>query len=125
MANIKVIINGPLMDGHNVTFKAPCDCSSVEYLNVCHIKDGTQQGTLFTMKDAHGNDLTGLGNLFVEGAYVKAVLDTTNNFAYLQNAATNGYIEEKIAGFRTIRVGTSAPNNSVGVNGDIYIQVVS
>lgn len=125
MANIRITLNGTLTDGHNVTFKAPCDCSEVEFLNVCHVKDGTQASTLFTMKDAHGNNLTGLGNLFVQGAYVKVVLDTQNKFAYLQNAATNGYLESKLSGVPTIRVGTDAPDDSIGEDGDIYIQVVS
>lgn len=121
MANIKIVVEGPLVDGHKLTFKAPCDCSAVEKLNVLYIKDNAQKSKLFTMVDSHGNDLTGLGNLFAEGAYVRVVLDTVNALAYLQNAATNGYLESRIP---TIRVGTSAPSNSLGVNGDIYIRIV-
>ncbi len=93
MANIKIVVNGSLMDGHKITFKAPCDCISVEKLKVCYVEDSTQKSRLFTMKDAHGNDLTGLGNLFSEGAYVDVVLDTENGVAYLQNAGTNTYLE--------------------------------
>ena len=93
MANVKIIIDGPLMDGHRVTFKAPCDCTVVEYLDVRYIKDGTQVSKLFTMKDTHGNDLTGIGNLFMESAYVTAVLNTNLGYAYIQNADTNGYLE--------------------------------
>jgi hypothetical protein len=96
MAKIKITIDGPLMDGHHVTFKAPCDCTSVESLNVYYVKNGSQASRLFTMKDAHGNDLTGLGNLFVAGAYVHVILDTNKNAAYLQNADTNGYLEDRI-----------------------------
>lgn len=84
------------MDGHKLTFKAPCDCISVEKLKVCYVENATQKNRLFTMKDAHGNDLTGLGNLFSQGAYVDVVLDTVNGFAYLQNAGTNKYLEQKI-----------------------------
>ena len=97
MAKIKVTVDGTLMDGHRVTFKAPCDCTNVESLKVCYIENGTQKNRLFTMKDSHGNSLAGLGNLFAEGAYVHAILDTVNGFAYLQNADTNSYLEEKIA----------------------------
>lgn len=93
MANIKIIVEGPLMDGHKVTFKAPCECFEVEKLNVFYVKDNAQVSRLFTMKDTHGNDLTGIGNLFTEGAYVHAILDTVNGFAYLQNADNNGYID--------------------------------
>lgn len=93
MAKIKITVDGPLMDGHKVTFKAPCDCSSVEKLKVCYVENGTPKDRLFTMKDSHGNDLTGLGNLFSKGAYVNVVLDTNYGNAYLQNANTNSYIE--------------------------------
>ena len=95
MANIKITVDGPLMDGHKITFKAPCDCSSVEKLEVLYVEDSTQKSRLFTMKDSHGNDLTGLGNLFSKDAYVNVVLDTNSSSAYLQNAATNTYLEQK------------------------------
>ena len=97
MANINITVDGTLMDGHRVTFKAPCDCTNVEKLKVHYIENGTQKNKLFTMKDSHGKDLNGLGNLFAKGAYVHAILDTVNGFAYLQNADTNSYLEEKIA----------------------------
>ena len=93
MANIKITVDGPLMDGHKITFKAPCSCMAVEKLDVRYVEDNTQKSRLFTMKDSHGNNLTGLGNLFSEGAYVNVVLDTNFGFAYLQNADTNAYIE--------------------------------
>lgn len=96
MANVKIMVDGALMDGHRVTFKAPCNCVEVEKLKICYVKDGEQQSKLFTMKDSHGNNLTRLGNLFSKGAYVDAILDTNNNVAYLQNAATNRYLEQKM-----------------------------
>ena len=94
MANIKIESVCPLYDGMPVTFKAPCDCTAVTGLKVCY--DTTAQ--TFTFRDAHGNDLTGIGNLFAAGAYVKAILDTTSGYAYLQNADTNKYLEDKIGG---------------------------
>lgn len=97
MANIKIVVDGPLMDGHKITFKAPCDCVSVEKLKVCYVENSSQQSRLFTMKDSHGNDLTGLGNLFSKDAYVNVVLNTNDGVAYLQNAATNSYLENKLA----------------------------
>lgn len=96
MANIKIIVDGALMDGHKVSFKAPCDCVTVEKLKVCYLENGEQKTRLFTMRDSHNNDLTGLGNLFSEGAIVYAVLDTVKGYAYLQNASTNKYLEQKI-----------------------------
>lgn len=96
MANIKITVEGPLMDGHKVTFKAPCNCDVVEKLDVRYIENNTQKSKLFTMKDSHGNDLTGLGNLFFKDAYVDVVLDTNSGSAYLQNAGTNSYLEERL-----------------------------
>lgn len=95
MANIKITVDGPLMDGHKITFKAPCHCSSVEKLEVFYVEDSTQKSRLFTMKDSHGSDLTGLGNLFSKDAYVSVVLDTNSSSAYLQNADTNAYLEQR------------------------------
>lgn len=103
MANIKITIDGPLMDGHKVTFKAPCECTIVEKLDIRYVRGNEQVSKLFTMKDAHGNDVTGIGNLFEEGAYVHAILDTVNQVAYLQNADTNGYIESKLADVALLR----------------------
>lgn len=91
MANIKVESNRPLFDGMAITFKAPCECSAVDGLTVAY--EGVSQN--FVFRDAHGNILTGIGNLFEEGAYVQAILDTVNGHAYLQNADTNSYLESK------------------------------
>lgn len=90
MANIRVDLNHELNNGQPVTFVAPCDCTAVTGLKVYHL-GGSQ---VFLFKDAHGNILTGIGNLFESGAIVKALLDTTNGYAYLQNADTNKYIED-------------------------------
>lgn len=90
MANIRVDLDHELNNGQPVTFVAPCDCTAVTGLKVYHL-GGSK---VFTFKDAHGNTLTGIGNLFESGAIVKALLDTTNGYAYLQNADTNKYIED-------------------------------
>lgn len=96
MAYIKIKLDAALMDGHNVTFKAPCDCTAIEGLKVCYIENNSLQEKIFSMQDTHGNALAGLGNLFAAGAYVHAILDSVNLIAYLQNAATNGYLEGKL-----------------------------
>ncbi len=95
MANIRIIVNGPLVDGHKITFKAPCNCTEIEKLDVRYIKNESQTSKLFSLKDTHGNDLTGIGNLFMKDAYVSVVLDTNKSVAYVQNADTNSYIEGK------------------------------
>lgn len=97
MAKIKVLLNGPMKNGQSVTFKAPCDCVNVDGLRISHLtyngSEYVENTTSFTFKDALGNDLTGIGNLFAAGAIVKVILDVDNRHAYLQNAGTNGYIE--------------------------------
>lgn len=92
MANIQVSVKYPLYDGMPLTFKAPCDCTSVEGLTLTYNTDSKS----FVFKDAHGNTLTGIGNLFEANAYVKVILDTVNGFAFLQNADTNAYLEEQL-----------------------------
>ena len=91
MAYIKITAPDPLYDGMPVSFKAPCDCTATDGLAVTY--GGVEK--VFTFKDAHGNALTGIGNLFAAGAVVKVLLDTASNSAYLQNADTNGYIESR------------------------------
>ena len=93
MANIILDYNRPLKDGISVSFKAPCDCASVDGLCVRYDDGGRLASKVFTFRDTHGNDLTSLGNLFSEGAYVRALLDIVNGYAYLENADTNGYLE--------------------------------
>lgn len=93
MATLRVDITEPLLDGMDVRFKAPCDCTAVTSLTVYYPGETDTLSKVFTFRDAHGNDLTGVGNLFVAGAYLKVLLDTTNGYAFIQNADTNAYIE--------------------------------
>ena len=94
MANIRVDVEYTIKNGSEVSFTAPCNCSDITGLKVYH-PGGSKE---FTFKDAHGNALTGLGNLFSKGAYVKAILDVTGGSAYMQNADTNAYLEAALAG---------------------------
>lgn len=97
MANIRVDASYTIVNGSEVVFVAPCDCNQISGIKV-YYPDGSK---VFTFKDAHGNTLTGLGNLFAAGAYVKAILDVTNGFAYIQNADTNKYLEDKFENLQT------------------------
>lgn len=118
MAKIKIISECPLYDGMSVTFQAPCDCTAVDGLNVYY--DGVAQ--TFGFRDAHGNDLAGTGNLFAQGSYVKAILNTATGCAYLQNADTNKYIEGR---FATIDVSgpINAHNSDTSAHSDIRAAV--
>lgn len=93
MAKIRVESKCEIYDGISITFKAPCNNTAVDGLNVYH--KGVSRS--FTFRDAHGKNLAGVNNLFSAGTYVKAVLDTANNYAYLQNSDTNAYLENVLA----------------------------
>lgn len=96
MATINVYLNEPLRDGMEVKFRAPCDCTAVTDLTLHYPNnDGTTAKMTAVLMDTHGNRLRGVGNLFLQGAYVKVLVDTTNGVAYPQNADTNGYLEGK------------------------------
>ncbi len=100
MAQIRIDLNEPLLDGMDIKFQAPCDCTAITGL-IVYYPTATEAvaSKTFVFKDAHGNVLTGLGNLFVKGAYVKVIVDVTNGIAYLQNADTNGYLEAQFGGY--------------------------
>lgn len=97
MSKIKVDSKCALYDGMSITFKAPCDSSAVDGMNVYY----QNKKQTFTYRDAHGNNVSGRANLFSTGAYVKAILDTGKGYAYIQNADTNGYLDAKFDDFST------------------------
>lgn len=107
MANIRVNLDYPISDGLPLTFKAPCPCSETTGLIVYYpaaIGSTSILSKVFTFKDAHCNDLTGLGNLFTTNAYVKVILNTRDNAAYIQNGDTNAYLEGKFDGKASVEV---------------------
>ena len=112
MARIKVELSHELIDGQQVTFVAPCNCNEVDGLKVCY--PGSEKE--FVFKDAHGNDLTGIGELFTAGVYVNAILDVVNGYAYLLNADTNAYLEQAIKTpvFDLVELGLAAVHMSGG-----------
>lgn len=97
MANLRVNLTEPLLNGMDIKFKAPCNCTAVTGLIVyAPDNEGNIYSQTFSFKDAQGNNLAGLGNLFAKDALVKVMVDTDTSAAYIQNAATNAYLEEKI-----------------------------
>ena len=91
MAKIKISAKHELYNGMAFTFKSPCDSTAADGLKVC-AANVTQT---FTFRDAHGNELINHENLFVAGAYVRVILDTVNSYAYILNADTNAYLENR------------------------------
>ena len=95
MANINVVLDKPITDGSKLKFRTPCDSTIIEGLEVkTPAKDGF--GAVikkFIFKDAHGTELSGVGNLFVGGVMIEVLLDVTHGVAFIQNADTNSYVE--------------------------------
>lgn len=117
MANIKVESGITIYDGLAITFRSPVDCSSITGLKVYYPNGaGTTVSKEFVFADAHNNELTDISELFKEDVIVKVILDTTLSKAFVQNADTNAYLEEK---FRTqannLSAHTSNKSNPHGV----------
>lgn len=95
MANISVVVDKPIADGYKLKFRTPCESTTVEGLEVKYPANNGV-GTLikkFTFQDAHGTELSGVGNLFVSGVMIEVLLDVTHGVAYIKNADTNSYLE--------------------------------
>ena len=102
--NVRVNLNYPIYDGAEIVFKAPCDASEVTGLIVYYPGDAGVVSSVFTFADAHANDLGHIDELFAAGAVVKVILDTDTGMAFVQNAATNAYLENK---FKNMGGGTA------------------
>lgn len=95
MANIRVDIDHTITNGSEIIFESPCDCTFVTGLNIYYPNSsGEKVHSSFVFKDAHGNDLSNT-DLFAKGAYVKVILNSTHGIAYIQNADTNKYLENR------------------------------
>lgn len=106
MANIKLTLPGAPFTGQIVTFIAHCNCDEVT--------DGLVIGEdIYTVVDANGCCATGKGGRWKTGAIVSVTLDVENKEAYILNADTNDYLEDKIEGVRTI-ASSKAPMYSYG-----------
>ena len=81
MANIKINVTGKPYTGRRVTFTAPCNCDQVT--------DGIViNGDTYTVCDAMGECVTGIGGVWIAGAQISVVLDCENKKAFIQNGAT-------------------------------------
>lgn len=65
--------------GKQISFKAPCDCSNVECIQI--------DGVDYCVVDAMGNQVTGnpTGGVWCAGAKVSVILDVEERKAYLLN----------------------------------------
>ena len=114
MANIRIDLPSTPVDGQSLTFKAPCDCTSVTGIVVYYPDGESTTSKVFTFRDAHCNDLTNLGGLFAAGAYVKVIIDTVGSYAYIQNADINKYIADMINARARIATGSYVGTGTYG-----------
>lgn len=109
MAYIKATVSYTIKNGSGVSFKAPCDCSTVDGIKVYFPSEGgVPTSKVFIFTDAHGNNLTGIGHLFRKGAIVKVLLNLDEGRAYIQNADTNQYLEQRFTEVQSA-IGGRAP----------------
>ena len=95
--NIRVDLNYPIKNGTEVVFRSPVDCSKVTGLSVYYPEDGVTASKEFVFADAHGNNVGDIDHLFAENVAVKVILDASTGMAFVQNADTNAYLEERFA----------------------------
>lgn len=59
MAQIRIDLTEPLIDGMDIKFQAPCDCNAVTGLIVYYPnEEDAVDNQSFVFKDAHGNVLS-------------------------------------------------------------------
>ena len=95
---IKVEVNYKIHNGAELVFRSPCEYANIDGLIVTYVDDKDTVSKEFTFVDANVNDLSDLNVLFAKGAVVKVILDVDNAQAFVQNADTNAYLEEQLAG---------------------------
>lgn len=101
MANIRIDLDTPIVDGQQLIFRSPIDCSSITGLIVYYrSEDGSKASRTFQFADAHGNNVGDLDHLFTSDVLVKVILDVETSRAYVQNADTNKYLEERFDGIK-------------------------
>ena len=101
---IKVTVGYPIEDGSSVRFQSPADCSevigiTVSYPSTVELTESDSEKT-FTFTDAHGHDVSDISELFRANVAVEAILHDLNSDspkAYVLNADTNAYLENKFA----------------------------
>lgn len=100
MAQIAVHLDHVIEDGEKITFRAPCaskDATGLKIYAPTSDEDATETSVVFTIKDAAGVTLHGKEDLFITGAYITVSLDTTNNIAYINSAATDTTLKAALA----------------------------
>lgn len=113
MSNIRIDVGYTIHDGSEIKFRSPVDCSAITGMVVYYPgADGSTVSKVFTLADAHGNNVGDIDHLFAEDVVVKVILDVTKGMAFVQNADTNAYLEQRFAAITPAQIG-AAPAGSV------------
>ena len=121
MPNIRIDLDTPVLNGQAVTFKSPANCSDITGL-IIYYPDGADVASKeFKFVDAHGVDVgSGTISLFAANALVKVVLDVDQGKAYVQNADTNKYLEDRFELLTPITSTTDITAGSAATDGRPY-----
>lgn len=99
---IRIDLGYTVEDGSEIKFKSPVSASATTGLIAYYPDaDGVVVSTEFAFADAHGNNVGAVDHLFAENAVVKVILDLDTNNAFVQNADTNKYLEDRFADIDT------------------------
>ena len=121
MANIRVDVGYTIKDGNSIAFRSPVDCSQITGLIVYYPgEDGNETSKVFSLADAHGNNVGDIDHLFAENVLVKVILDVSSSMAFVQNADTNAYIERTF--IKTVNGAKPDENGNVDVTGGINFE---
>ena len=98
MANIRIDLDTPVLNGQAVTFKSPVASADISGLVVYYPDGSSVTSKTFKLVDAHGQDVgSGTIRLFAANVLVRVILDIDAAKAYVQNADTNAYLEGELA----------------------------
>ena len=101
MANIRLDLDTPIVEGQQLIFRSPVDCSTITGLIVYYTsEDGSKTPHTFQFADAHGNNVGDI-DLFSSDVLVKVILDVGASRAYVQNADTNKYLEDRLSNVKS------------------------
>ena len=103
--NTIVRLNGVPRNGAEVVFRAPASASAITGLKIIYEDDDIDKHMEFAFADAHGNDIGNVNRIFDANAVVKVILDVTTGRAFIQNADTNTYLEDRFANLESL-IGT-------------------
>lgn len=114
MSVVKVTLPGGEIpvNGKQVSFVAPCGCDAVTGLSI--------EGETYTVVDAMGEVVTGIGGVFCAGSVISVILDTVNKKAYLQNGVTPARVGDTLTTIRTDLGDKWLLCNGEGVNASEY-----